>query len=266
MSRFVEPDACPACAGPLEEVGDFLYCRSKSCPARLSSAIKVWVARLGLLHWGEAIIDALTDPSSPKVQSVADLYRLSVEDLASCCSGMKVAAKCHQTLHAAKSLTMELLLASLNIPGLGTATASDIVGSGLDSVPKILAASYEDFLAVPNIGDVTARQILEGVHDRRAVIADLVTVLDIRAKASGPLSGQSFCITGATSKPRRSLQKDILDAGGNVKESVAAGLTFLVTNEGGDFNSGKMKKARQLNVRVISEADLVSMIRGADAS
>lgn len=208
------------------------------------------------------MIDALTNPDSPKVRSVADLYRLSVEDIATCCSGKKVAAKCHQTLHASKSLTLELLLASLNIPGLGTATAADMVGSGLDTVAKVLAVTYQDLLKVPNVGDVTARQILEGLAERRDVMTDLITVLQIQAKVSGPLSGQSFCITGATSKPRRSLQKDILDSGGAVKESVASGLSFLVTNEGDDFNSGKMKKARQLGVKIISESDLVSMIRG----
>jgi DNA ligase (NAD+) len=252
---FLVPSNCPVCGGPSSEEGEFLFCRSKSCPVQLSGSVRVWIKRLGLLHWGDALIDRLTDPADPKVGSLADLYRLSVEDIASCCSGTKFAQKCYDVLHSGKRVTVELLLASMNIPNLAVSTATDVVQAGFDTVDKILGMSYEDLLSVPNVGDVTARQILEGLSSRRQAISDLASVLTVLSPTAGPLSGLSFCITGSTSVPRKALEKSIMDCGGVVKSSVGSGTKYLVTNDP-DTGSSKMQSAKKHGATVISEADL----------
>lgn len=261
VQLFQLPELCPVCSGSLQIDGDFLYCRSKSCPAKLSGSVKVWVKRLGLLHWGDAFIDALTDPDSPKVASIADLYRLSIDELAECCSGQKLAKKCYDILHSNKDVTLELLLASLNIPNLAIATATDIVQAGHDTIEKILSLSYEDLLKVPNIGEVTARQIFDSLKERSDAISELVLVLNIKKPGLGKLKNKSFCITGATQKPRKALQKIVLDNGGVVKDSVGQGLTYLITNEGSEFNSSKMQKAKKLGVVIITEENFLDMIK-----
>lgn len=260
LEFFQIPDSCPSCSGPTVVDGDFLYCRSPACPSRLSGAVKAWVKRLGLLHWGDAFVDSLTDPENPRVSTIADLYRLSVDDMADCCSGRKMAQKCWEVLHGSKSVPLELMLAGLNIPNFGISTATDIVASGLDTVDRVLSASFDDFLKVPNVGPATARHVYDGLQDKRSEILDLASVLDLRKPVGGPLSGRSFCITGATSRPRKAVQKDILAAGGLVKESVVKGLSFLVTNEDASFGSSKMQKARKLGVSVVTESDLYSML------
>lgn len=255
---FQIPEYCPVCSGLLSEEGQFLYCRSRSCPVQLSGSVKVWIKRLGLLHWGDALVDSLTDPVSPKVRSLADLYLLSVDDIAECCSGQKFAQKCWDVLHSNKKITVELLLASMNIPNLAVATATDIVGAGHDTVEKVLALTYDDLLKVPNVGEKTARQVADGLEDRREAILALSKVLDI-VVSQGPLSGKSFCITGATSKPRKALEKEIMDRGGAVKSSVGAGLSFLVTNDA-DTTSSKMKNAKKHGTTVISEQELYRLM------
>ena len=256
---FSIPEHCPACSGILSVEGQFLYCRNRNCPVQLSGSVKVWVKRLGLLHWGDALIDTLTSPGNPKISTLADLYRLEPEEIAECTSGLKMAKKCYDTLHANKSIKLELLIASLNIPNLATATATDIVQAGYDSVDKILALTQEQLLQVPNVGPVTAQQVFDGLQERKCVILDLASVLDIRALENGPLSGKSFCITGATSKPRKAVQKMIMDAGGIVKDSAGKGLTYLVTNET-DTTSKKMQNAKKHGTEVISESRLYEMM------
>ena len=256
---FGIPEHCPICSGPLSIEGQFLYCRNRACPVQLTGSIKVWVKRLGLLHWGDALIDALNDPEKPRVNSVADLYKLEPEEIAECTSGLKMAKKCYDTLHANKAINLELVIASLNIPNLAVATATDIVQAGYDSVEKVLALTREQLLEVPNIGPVTAQQILDGLEERKCAILDLAKVLDIRASGVGPLSGKSFCITGATSKPRKAVQKMIMDAGGIVKDSAGAGLSYLVTNET-DTTSKKMQNAKKHGTEVISEPQLYEMM------
>lgn len=257
---FNIPNLCPVCSGPTSMEGDFLFCRSKSCPGKLSGSVHVWINRLGLLYWGDALIDALTNSDNPKISSLADLYKLSVDDISTCCSGKKVAQKCYSILHDNKEITLELFIAGINIPNLGTSTATDIVHAGFDTVDKILSIGYDDLLKIPNIGEITARLVFDGIQERRETIIQLSEVLVIKKPSSGPLKGCSFCITGSTSKPRKAVQKDIMDAGGIVKESVGAGLTYLVTNESKDFASAKMKKAEKLGIKIISESDLNNMI------
>lgn len=256
---FTIPDVCPVCSGPLTVRTAFLYCDGRSCPAKLAGSVKVWIKRLGLLHWGDALVDALTDPADPRISCIADLYRLTVDDIAACSSGGKFAKKCYEVLHGSKGITLELLIASMNIPNLALATATDIVQAGHDTVEKVLALTYDSLLAVPNIGEVTARQVLGGLEAKRSEIEELSKVLDVKKPSFGALSGKTFCITGSTSKPRKAIEKMIMEAGGVVKGSVGAGLSFLVTNDP-DTGSSKMQGAKKHGVAVIGEPDLYRMI------
>lgn len=259
---FPIPDLCPVCSGPTSLEGDFLYCRSKSCPAMLSGSVRVWIRNLGILYWGDALIDALTDPDDPRIQSVADLYRLTVDDLAECSSGKKMAKKCYDVLHAGKSIPLELMLASLNIPNFGTSTATDVVQAGFDTVEKVLGASYDSLKEVPNIGEKTARQIQEGILSRSDLIVELEEVLDLRPPSGGPLNGKTVCITGELSLPRKAVEKMVMDAGGFPKGSVSKTTSFLVTNDQSTGTS-KMQKAKKYGVPVIDEAGLMSLINGS---
>lgn len=256
---FPIPDLCPTCSGVTSVEGDFLYCRSKSCPARLSGAVKVWVRNFGLLHWGEAMIDALTDPDNPKISSVADLYKLSPSDLAECCSGMKMARKCHGVLHDNKSVSLELVLASLNIPNFGTSTATDVVQAGYDTVEKVLAMDFKQLMAVPNIGEITARQVMEGLQACHSLIQELEKVLDIRQPVGGLFQGKTVCITGELSMPRKAVEKLIMDAGGSPKGTVSKTTSYLVTNNSATTSS-KMRKAQKYGIPVINEAELLEKL------
>lgn len=257
---FSIPSHCPVCNGCVIIKNAFLFCGNPSCPAKLSGSVKVWIKRLGLLNWGESLVDLLCDPDNPKVHSIADLYRLTIDDIAACSSGIKFAKKCYDILHSNKSITLELLIASLNIPNLATATATDIVQAGYDTVDKILSMSFEDLIKIPNIGTITAQQVYSGIQSKRDDILDLSEVLDIKKPGSGPLSGLSFCITGSTSRPRKAIEKDIMDGGGIIKGSVGKGLNYLITNDP-DTSSSKMQNAKKYGIKIASESDLYSMMK-----
>ncbi len=257
---FPVPDHCPSCAVPATETGDFLFCRSRSCPSKLAGDVKVWIRQLGLLHWGDVLVDALTDPDDPKISTVADLYRLTVDDLVGVCSGLKMAKKCHDVLHSGKSVTLELVLGSLNIPVLGIGTATDIVQAGYDTVEKVLSLSFDALVAVPNVGEITAKSVCEGLLLKGGVLEDLSRVLDIRKPSGGALSGKLVCITGELSMPRKTVEKMIMDAGGFPKGSVTKATSYLVTNDPGTASS-KMASAKKHGVPVVSEAELMALLR-----
>lgn len=259
LKYFEIPKACPACNSQTEIEGKFLYCRSKSCPAKLSGSVQVWVERLGLLHWGDTLIFSLTNPDDLAISSIADLYRLSVESISKHCSGMKVAQKCHNQLHAQKRISLQLVLSALNIQFLGIATATDMVANGIDTVEKVIEINIERLTKVPNIGERTALLIYDGIQQKKEVLLDLNSVLEIVGSDSGSLSGKSFCITGALGRPRKAVEKIIMDNGGTIKGSVGAGLSYLITNFP-DTTSTKMQKAQKNGTLIIDENKFYEMI------
>lgn len=261
---FSIPANCPVCFRPVSVEGDFLYCRHKTCPARLSGSVKVWVDRLGLLFWGNALIDSLTSESS-EVKSVADLYRLTVEDLARHCSGVKMARKCWKVLHDNVDLPLEVILSALNIQNLGLATATDVVHAGFDNIETILNMTYEDLIKVPNVGDVTARQILAGISERRIVLEDLQTVVRVKTPGGGGLlKGAKICITGDVWAPRKAVQKMIIEAGGQAVDTVSKDTKFLVSDDS-DSTSSKSQKAKKYGIPIINGLMLKSMLEEKEA-
>lgn len=259
ISAFKIPDSCPACSSPLSEEGDFLYCRSRACPAQIRGSVLVWVRNLGLLHWGDTLLLNLTKPDDPKIQTLADLYRLTVEDIAKCCSGLKVAEKCYQTLHSNKDIPVELLFGSMNIPNFALSTATDVVQAGYDTVDKILSMSLEQLESVPNIGKKTAISIYNGLREKESQIRDLDTVLTVKKPVIGNLNGKSFCITGELARPRKIVEKMILDAGGIVKSSVGKTTSYLVTNDT-STGSSKLQNAQKYGVHIIDESALYTLL------
>jgi DNA ligase (NAD+) len=259
MDPFQIPELCPVCSAPTTIEGDFLYCRAKGCPAKLSGTISSWIEKLGLLYWGDALIASLTNPNSQVVNGIADLYRLTVEQLSDHCSGVKMATKCYDVLHNNKSMPIEVFLSALSIQNLGIATATDIVQAGFDTVDKILALQLSDLLKVKNIGEITASVIIDGIESKRDSIVDISSVVSIKKPVEGGLNGKSFCITGELSKPRKLVEKMIIEAGGVVKGSVSMGMTYLVTNDS-DTGSSKMQKAKKYGITVINENELMKLL------
>ena len=255
--KFPVPENCPICSAPLSREGDFLFCRSDDCPVKLSGAIKVWIKRFGILHWGDAMVNAVAKSSA--VQSVADLYRLSVEDLAQFCSGIKMAEKCYKTLQASRKVTLEQVVGALNIQNLGPSTAADIITAGHDTVAKLMNLTVEDLMQVPNVGEITARAIYIGLQEKASLIWDLAQVLDVKKpSAGGPLSGVKICITGEVWVPRKTVQEMIVQAGGQAQSGVSKDTTYLVCDQ--DAGSSKSQKAAKYGVKVISSAALKSLL------
>ncbi len=255
LEYFAPPGLCPLCDTPLSDEHSLLYCRNDSCPSRFVGSVKVWIARLGLLYWGDSLVDDLIKQN--KISTVADLYDLAVEDIAYSTSGIKYAQKCFDVLHSSKNMSLPTFLSALNIPNLGMSTANDIYSSGFNTLEKVLSMNQRDFESVPNIGEKTAALLFSWVSRSKDSLTSLSTKVSIIDASAGVLSGKSFCITGSTRLPRKSLQKLLSDNGATIKESVTKGLTYLISNE--VSSSSKFVKAASLGVSVISEHDAVKM-------
>ncbi|MGB0802535.1 MAG: BRCT domain-containing protein, partial [Candidatus Poseidoniaceae archaeon] len=118
----------------------------------------------------------------------------------------------------------------------------------------------EELTTIDGIGDKVSTIFKEGILKRIDLISELsqiITVTDEAESASGVLDGQSFCITGSLSRPRKEIALAIKNAGGKVVGSVSGNLDVLVA---GEKAGSKLAKAQSLGVSVWSEENLFSKI------
>jgi DNA ligase (NAD+) len=267
--HFHFPKKCPACSGQIvrDEGGVFLRCINPSCPAQLKERLRFWAHRdaMDVEGLGEKLIDQLVEKGL--VQSLADLYRLTLDQLADLGRmGQKSAQNLLDGLEASKARDLSRLLTGMAIRHVGTRTA-EVLTEHFPTMDGLLAAKAEDFERVPEVGPIMAASIHEFFANaaNRALIADLRRLgLRMEAaakpatKAAQKLAGKSFVVTGTLERSSRSeIESRIKAAGGRVSSSVSKKTDFVVA--GADPGS-KLDKANTLGVKVIGEAELERML------
>ena len=256
------PDNCPACQRELEMEGAFLRCTALECDARTARALTYWCRTLEMDGIGEKLIEALLD--SGMVSTIADLYRLSHSDITSLeRMGDKSAYNVLDELAKTKSLNLAKFLHALGIERIGPEVATTI-SQYFSSLQKLLDwvenGEIEELTTIDGIGDKVSTIFKEGILKRIDLIIELsqiITVTDEAESASGVFDGQSFCITGSLSRPRKEIALAIKNAGGKVVGSVSGSLNVLVA---GEKAGSKLAKAQGLGVEVWSENDLFTKI------
>ncbi len=254
------PKHCPECAGETEMQGENLVCTNTlSCPAQVIGRIKNWISELNVLEWGDTLIQRLVE--SGKVKTVADLYRLSVNDLASIDRmGKKSAQKCYDLLWASKDVPLEVFLGALSIPMIGQSTIKLIMSSGHDTLDVFYTLDSSDFEKVAGVGPIKAKSLADGIKSNQPLIKDILSAgVQIKERVIGVLTNKSICFTGAMVNKRPVLEKMASDAGADVKSSVSKGLSFLVISDT-NSTSSKAVAARKLGTTLISEDDFLKII------
>ena len=242
--------------------GAFLRCIALECDARTARALTYWCRTLEMDGIGEKLIEALLD--SGMVATIADLYRLTHSDITSLeRMGDKSAYNVLDELSKTKTLNLARFLHALGIERIGPEVATTI-SQYFSSLEKLLDwvenGEVEELTTIEGIGDKVSTIFKQGILKRINLIDELsqiITVTDEEASASGIFDGQSFCITGSLSRPRKEIALAIKNAGGKVVGSVSGNLNVLVA---GEKAGSKLAKAQGLGVIIWSEEDLFSKL------
>jgi DNA ligase (NAD+) len=264
------PTICPRCAQGIAMEGEYLVCRNALCPALVEGRIHNWIEAIGALEWGDKLVAEVV--ATGLVREPADLYRLSVDDLAKLEKGgekavklgKKVAEKCLAELTSRLPVTLPVFLAGLGIEGFAIQTARLLFAAGYTTLDEVLAATEAELAEVNGLGEIKARNIVKGLGARREEIGRLLAagIVPVTPEQAGPLAGLTFCFTGAAERPRAELVRIVEGAGGRVLSSVTKELRFLVIADV-TSTSTKAAKARKLGTQLITEDDLVAMANGA---
>lgn len=264
------PTVCPSCGQPVvrdaEGEGAAVRCENPACPAQRTRAIIHFASKdaMDIDGLGTRIVELLV--AEGLVKDVADLYALKAEALASLDRmGEKSAANLIAAIERSKEAGLERLLFALGIRQVG-AVAGEALAAVFGNMDACLAASEEDFAAIPDIGPITAANLFTyfAREDVRALLDRLCAAgVSMQAKAAAPLldvfAGKTFVLTGTLpTLSRDEASKMIKAAGGKVSGSVSKKTDYVLA---GEEAGKKLTAARELGIPVIDEPTFLSMIK-----
>ena len=256
------PTDCPACGRTLTMEGAFLRCIALDCDARTTRALTYWCRTLEMDGIGEKLIEALLERGY--VTTISDLYKLTHSQIASLeRMGDKSATNAIDEIHSSREMALSQFLHALGMPRIGPEVATAIAQHfvSLDEIINWAREGEPDSLtSVDGIGDKVAEIFLQGVIERLSLITELISHLEISPEEVSDLgifSGQTFCITGSLSQPRKRIQELVKKAGGKIVSSVGPNLNILVA---GEKAGSKLSKAESLGIEVWSEEQLNSQL------
>lgn len=261
------PDNCPICGTAIVRDPNqaMAYCPNLSCLARHIEGITHFVSKgaMDINTIGERMCQQLV--SAGYIRSAADFYDLTREKLLQL-EGIKEksADNMIKALDESKKQPLSRVLFALNIRYLGE-KAAQLIAQEFGDIDQILKANEESIIQVAGIGPKTGHSLYEWLQQEpnRTLIARLrqagLTMQEVRIIISGPLSNQTFLITGKlTTMSRTAAEEGLKQLGGTIAGGVSKTLSHLIV---GEDPGSKLAKAQKAGVPIHDEPWLVNLLQ-----
>ena len=260
------PTSCPVCGAPVyREPGESATrCTGAECPAQLLRNLCHFTSReaMDIDGVGPAVLEQMVNAGL--VHNAADLYSLTVQDIAQLDRmGDKSARNAVHAIEESRSRDLSKLLCALGIRQIG-AKAAQVLARHFGSFDALAAATEEELTAIDDVGGITAKCLRQWLESPQS--QDLIS----RLKAAGvnmechdmptadTLTGKTFVLTGTLSSlGRKESEEAIARLGGKASGSVSKKTSYVVA---GEEAGSKLRKAQELGIPVLSEAEFLAMI------
>jgi DNA ligase (NAD+) len=249
---------CQECNSVLKSDDVHLICPNLKCPGSTRKQIAYFFEHLGLEEFGERMIESLNCADIPSI------FNLTKDDIIKIDGWAETSADDFiQRLHSLKTTTPLKLLVAFGIENVSSTTSKLLLNNFtfdelIDSVyPNIDQNFVRKLVSIHGIGEKTAKSIIKGLRNNYDLLTQLKNIITIQQidNSSSLLRGKTFCATGKSSIPRKSLQLFIEQNGGNWTS--AATCQYLICNDISKGGEGKLGKNKG---QIISEEVLYEMV------
>jgi DNA ligase (NAD+) len=266
------PARCPFCDTPtVKDAGVFTKCPNRVCPERVWQLLAHFASRgaMDIDGLGEKQVALLQDKGL--VQTAADFYRLTAEQLMELEGIGEVSAnRLVAAIDESRSRPFGRVLFAIGIEGVGEVTGRNLAAR-FRTIEALEAATPEEIAETQGIGPIVARLIADQLADEqmRRLIEDLraagLKLADEGpAPGEGPLRDQTFVLTGSLPDlTREDATERIMAAGGKVTSAVSKKTSYVVA---GESPGSKLAKAEKLGVPVLDEAGLLELLEARSSS
>ena len=264
------PQNCPVCGAAVvrDEDGAHIRCTGAECPAQLLRNLVHFASRdaMDIEGLGPAVVEGLL--KAGLVKGAGDLYRLELDAVAALeRMGKKSAENLLSAIERSKQNDLSRLLFAFGIRQVGQ-KAAKVLAMCFGSLDKLMSATEEELTAVPDIGGITARSLLEWFQNAQSqhLIAALrqagVNFDSLEKPVGDKLAGKVFVITGTLERFTRDEAGAQIEAlGGKVSGSVSKKTSYVVA---GESAGSKLRKAQELGIPVLTEEEFLNLIAAAE--
>lgn len=268
------PQVCPVCGGAtkiqMENETKTLYCTNPECQAKHLKSFALFVSRdaMNIEGLSEATLEKFIGEGF--IRDFTDIYHLDrYEETIKTLEGFgeKSYAKLITSVENSRSTTMPKVIYSLGIANIGLSNAKMICRAFDNDPQRMMQATVEELVDIQGVGEVIARTFVDYFSDEthRDLFKRLLQEVKLQQE-EGEESAQifenmNFVITGSVEHfaNRREVKEIIESRGGKVTGSVTGKTNYLINNDVQSASS-KNKKAKELNVPIISESQFLEML------
>lgn len=273
-SAYIQiPSQCPVCESSTQIVkendSEVLMCTNPHCKGKLLGRVSHFVSKKGM------DISGLSEETIKKfielgwITEITDVYNLGQHyDRLSTMSGFgkKSVDKLRKSIENSKTVRLDKFITSLSIPGIGTSQSRELakVFNTWDDFRDASVGCY-NFTQIDGFGDVLNKNIHSWFKDMSCIAEQLASLMTFKTEekrnTDNSLDGKSFVVTGKVFRFRNrdEIKSEIEKQGGKVTSSVTKS-TYALINNDIESNSSKNKKAKELDVQIINEDQLIEML------
>jgi DNA ligase (NAD+) len=262
------PTECPSCGQEVSRPeGEVVTrCQNLSCPAQVKGRIEHFVSKgaLDIDGFGEKLVDQLVDKKL--ILTVDDIFKLNFDDLVNLDRmAEKSALNILTAIQDSKQTTFARFVYALGIRNVGAHLSKVLEKAFVGDIEKFMNAAAEELEAIDEVGPIVAETITTFLSNcTNTNVIESCLSLGIRLKKveepkSLLLQGKTFVFTGALTQFSRNEAKEMTEAhGGKVSGSVSKNTDFVVAGPGA---GSKLKKATELDIPVLSEAEFLDRLK-----
>jgi DNA ligase (NAD+) len=259
---------CPICHQKLvrEENEAVHYCRNEQCEGRTIASLIYFASKtaMNIEGLGEKLVEDLYNRGY--IKKITDIYRLEnyYDDLVKMEGlGEKSVTALLTAIRDSKNNSLDKVITALGIRFVGTKVAK-ILATNFTSLTELMNSSYEQFMAIKDIGPAIATSIVKYFTLNKGLVQELQQLginpsMEKKEKENLLFAGMSIVLTGKLeSLSRDEASKIIEDLGGIPTSSVSKKTAFVIV--GSDAGS-KKEKAESLGIKMISEEEFLKIIK-----